>query len=247
MAPVELPAALVRLVERDGRPTRSPAGPSAGPARPAPHRPSAASSSTRSAASRPEISTIGTPTPGTVLGPDEHQPGHAPVDVGRAGTAPSGGTCGPARTACPAPCPAASQSSGSKKRSTSTSTGSRAPPPVRPASACTRSRSRLQSTRPSRLGTGSSTYRHDAPAGRQRRRRRGWARSPGSRGPACSVPSSITARKAPSQSAPKWMLWCALPAGGVAPHARHPQHAARRVACHGGPPAGASTPPSSVR
>ena len=77
--------------------------------------------STRSAASIPDTSTIGTPTPGTVPTPANTSAGRARVDVARAGTGRSGRSGATARTACPAPCPARSQSSGSTSCSTSMS------------------------------------------------------------------------------------------------------------------------------
>ena len=83
--PVQLAGRLVRLL--DGGSRRS-AGPSSSTSSTrwrlarAGHRP--ALRSTRAAASLPEISTIGTPTPGLRAGADEHHIGQCAVQVARA-------------------------------------------------------------------------------------------------------------------------------------------------------------------
>ena len=89
-------------------------------------------SPTRSAASMPDTSTIGMPTPGTVPDPANTRPGARRVRRWPGGTGRSGGTCAPARTACPAPCPAPPSRAGRPAPRPRRRTGSRPRRPPRP-------------------------------------------------------------------------------------------------------------------
>ncbi len=161
------------------------------------------------AASLPDTSTMGTPTPGSVDDPVNTSPGARRLTLfGRKG--PVWKNVWASANGVPCCIPMRSQSVGSYTSSTTTSVGYPSELVRRRRSSTIRSRSLAQSIPPvrlevARLGVGSSTYRLVQPAGASVGSSR-LCKVTRIDGSGIRTPSSMSARNEPSQSPPKWML-----------------------------------------
>ena len=205
---VQLPAPLVARLERQ-RHRPQPGGVPVDPLGGQPARTSAPSAR---------------PHPAPCASPTNTRPGHPPVDVGRAERTRLAEGVGQGERRAPLHAQPPPSRAGRARARPRRRSGSRARRPGRrsatgPDPARGASRRGRRGWAPARARTATSSPRGPA------RGRRGSAGSRGSTGRACSRPSWMRARKAPSHACAEVDVVVGRLVGRLAPHAGHPQHA----------------------